>query len=388
MTMGERDGGYSRRAVLRAMAAGSTVGLAGCATAEVNRVATTSEPTPGVAAPSNRTVDGVELPVSGSEMYAALAKDTIPAIVEPAFGADWSDVETPEGEPAELPDDSPVIGVHRGGRARAYPLRILDWHEVVNDRLGGPLFVSYCVLCGSAVVAERTVDGTATVFGVSGYLWRDDLVLYDRLTESLWSQLLATAIQGPLTGTQLSLVPSSFTTWAEWRSIHPETEVLLPPPASNTVEGREATFDYFTPKYSFDEGQLIGYDREEDGVTPRTLVIGVEAGGVARAYPFQAVETAGVVNDRVGGLPVVVTVTPGGSLAAYDRRVDGRVRTFSVEDESHLRAGGSLWERATGLAVDGRYEGQRLESASEFGPMFWRGWKNFNPESAVYGQSS
>ena len=384
--MGDQVDRYSRRGLLRALVAGSTVGLAGCATAEVNRVETTSQPrsTAGLA---NRTVDGVDLPVSGSELYAALAKDTIPAIVEPVFARDWSGLETPKGEPAMLPDDSPIIGVNRGGRARAYPLRILDWHEVVNDRLGGPLLVSYCVLCGSAVVAERTIDGTATVFGVSGYLWRDDLVLYDRLTDSLWSQLLATAIQGPLTGEQLRLVPSTFTTWGEWRSIHPETEVLLPPPRSNTVDGRDATFDYFTPKYSFDEGQLIGYDRESAGITSRTLVIGVESGEVARAYPFQAVDAAGVVNDRVGSLPVVVTVTPGGSLAAYDRRVDGRVLTFSVEDEARLCGGGSVWERATGLATDGPNKGQRLESASEFGPMFWRGWSNFHPETTVFGQS-
>ena len=364
-------------------------GLAGCATATVNRAPTTTgRPTAGPTDGANRTVDGVDLPVSGSELYAALAKDSIPAIVDPAFASDWNGLEPPDGESAELPDDSPVIGVARGGRARAYPLRILDWHEVVNDRLGGPIFVSYCVLCGSAVVAERTIDGTATVFGVSGYLWRDDLVLYDRLTDSLWSQLLATAIQGPLTGTQLRLVPSTFTTWGEWRSIQPETQVLLPPPASNTVDGREATYDYFTPKYSFDDGQLIGYDREGEGVTSRTLVIGIEADDVARAYPFQAVETAGVVNDRVGGLPVVVTITPGGSLAAYDRQVDGRVLTFAVEDAAHLRAGRSVWERSTGLAIDGPFAGQRLEPASEFGPMFWRGWSNFNPESTVYGGKS
>jgi hypothetical protein len=128
-----------------------------------------------------------------------------------------------------------VLGVEHDDRARAHPLRVLNHHEVVNDEFAGPLAVTYCVLCGSGVVFERRVTGEPTTFGVSGRLWRSDLVMYDGLTDSLWSQLAATAIRGPRTGDRLTLVPSSLTTWGKWRSAHPETRVLLPPPHSGTV---------------------------------------------------------------------------------------------------------------------------------------------------------
>jgi len=183
-------------------------------------------------------VGGVDLPVPSEELCAPLSKDIIPAIVDPVFADDWSELDAPTGvDRPLLPDDAPVIGVSRAGEARAYPLRILDWHEVVNDTFGAPLLMTYCVRCGSAIVAERFADGSETVFGVSGRLWRDDLVLYDERTESLWSQLLAAAIRGPLTGDRLTLVASSLTTWGAWRRRHPDTQVLLPPPHSNTVRG-------------------------------------------------------------------------------------------------------------------------------------------------------
>lgn len=352
--------------------------------------------TPSSAPEVVATVGGVDLPVPAGELRVALPKDRIPAIVEPEFASDWSGLEAPaDAERPLLPDDAPVIGVTRSGSARAYPLRILDWHEVVNDAFGGPLLVTYCVLCGSGVVAERLAGGAETVFGVSGRLWREDLVLYDERTDSLWSQLLATAIRGPLTGERLSLVPSSLTTWGEWRRTHPDTRVLLPPPRSNTVRGPEATFDYFDPKYSYgDQRQIVGYDSEGE-LADRTLVLGVEHGGVARAYPFGAVREAGVVNDRVGGLPVVVTVTPGNSMAAYRRRVQGDVLRFEPvdadagaddTDDRYMRAGDSRWERATGRATDGPYAGVRLDRATDQPPMFWVGWSNFHPDTDVYGR--
>jgi hypothetical protein len=380
-----------RRRLLAALAAGAA-GLAGCAGGEDGTP--TADPAGGSAdatatatATPVATVGDVELPVPGSELRQPLPKDRIPAIVEPAFASDWSGLEAPEGvERPLLPADAPVVGVERGGTARAYPLRVLNWHEVVNDDLGGPLLVTYCPLCGSSIVAERTVGGEPTVFGVSGKLWRNDLVMYDRATGSLWSQLLAAAIQGPRTGDRLSLLPSAFTSWGAWRDRHPGTEVLLPPPHSSTVRGPEATYNYFNPRSS-SEGQLIGYDHEtEDGLYSRSLVVGVEHDGVARAYPFDDVREAGVVNDRVGGLPVAVTTTPAGGMAAYVRRVGGTTIEFAAVGEELLAAGGSRWKRATGRAVDGPHEGTTLERANDKPPMFWEGWSNFNPDTDIYGE--
>jgi hypothetical protein len=379
-----------RRDLLATLGVVGVGGLAGClGSVGSGGAGGTTEPS----SPTPRTVTtgfgDVTLPVEGSEMRTALQRDGIPAITEPAFGADWSDwssvpAENRPEDPPELPDDAPVVGVESDGEARAYPLRILDHHEVVNDSFGGPLLVTYCPLCGSAVVAVREVRGQETVFGVSGKLWRNDLVLYDEATDSLWSQLLATAIQGPATGERLELVPSSLSTWGEWREAHPETRVLLPPPGSVAVDGRDSRYQYDLSKYGYEgERQVVGYDSSAE----YTLVVGVVHGDEAVAYPFDAVRTAGVVNDRVGDLPVVVAATPGGSLAAYERVVGGETLRFSVADERHLRAGGSRWERTTGRAVDGPHEGTRLSQANDRSPLFRRAWEDFHPESRLWSPS-
>jgi hypothetical protein len=364
----------NRRRLLGALGLGGTTALAGCVVGYAPDRA-------------GSTTRGVSLPVPESELRYAVSTDHIAAITDPVFAADWSGLDYPED--AELPgllDVSPVVGVERGGVARAYPLAVLDWHEVVNDTFGGPLLVTYCPLCGSAVVAERRVRTRPTTFGVSGLLWRNDLVLYDAATESLWSQLLATAIRGPQTGETLSLVPASLTSWGAWRDRHPDTDVLLPPPHSNTVRGRDATAPYFDSKYNYErERQLVGYDSADGDLTPRTLVVGVEHGVVSRAYPFQVVRDREVVHDRVGGLPVVVTVLPDGGLAAYDRRVDGEALRFTAAGGDWLRAGSSRWRRATGRAVDGPYRGRTLRRANDLEPLFWSGWSAFHPDTDVFG---
>jgi len=381
------DGPVRRRDLLASLGGAGLGGLAGCLGSTGGSTLGSPSPTP---TPTPRPVTTgfgeVTLPVDGSEMRTALPRDAIPAVTDPAFGGDWSDWSAvpeehrPDSPPA-LADEAPVVGVERDGEARAYPLRILDHHEVVNDRFGGPLLVTYCPLCGSAVVAIREVDGEETVFGVSGKLWRNDLVLYDEATGSLWSQLLATVIQGPATGATLDLVPASLSTWGEWREAHPGTRVLLPPPGSVTVAGRESRVDYAISKYGYEgETQVVGYD----DATGYTLVVGVVHGGEAVAYPFEAVRAAGVVNDRVGGSPVVVAATPGGSLVAYERVVDGATLRFAVADGARLRAGGSRWALTTGRAVDGPHEGTHLVRANERSPLFRRAWADFHPDSRVW----
>lgn len=388
-----------RRRAFVGLAGGVASGLAGCASAPVtgNEAETTppqtarSRTATAGRSPLDESIGSVDLPVPRSELRAALPRDYLPAIVDPAFDDGWRDLDVPDSSMYDagplLPDDAAVVGVELGGEARAYPLRILDWHEVVNDDLNGPLLVSYCPLCGSGVTAERTVNGVETRFGVSGMLWRQNLLLYDHRTESLWSQILGAAIRGPRAGERLSLLPSSLTTWGEWRDVHPETSVLLPPPRSNTVRGPDATFDYFSDKYPYgNEDQLVGFDDDDDGrLHPKTLVMGVTADGMAKAYPFDVVRERDVINDTVGDLRVVVTTAPGGTLVAYDRLVGGATLEFEPAGDAHMDGAGSRWERTTGRAVDGPYEGSRLEPASDFTPMFWLGWSNFHPETAVYG---
>ena len=335
----------------------------------------------GTATGVPRSAGDVELPVPRSELDRGAPEDAIPAITGPAFGADWSEFAV------ELAPDERVIGVERGGEARAYPLAILNWHEVVNDTFDGPLLVTYCPLCGSGLTAERRVDDEETTFGVSGLLWNSDLVMYDRATDSLWSQIMATAIRGPKTGSTLSLVPSTLTKWSAWRETHPDTRVLLPPPASGAI-GEAKPRDYARDPYAgYDESRRIGIGGEEfEGqLHPKTEVIGIAHDGVARAYPFDAVTSDGVINDRVGDLPVVVTTDPGAALVAYERRVDGDELTFEPAGTDAIRAGGSRWRRATGEAIDGPHEGTQLPRANDASPMFFFAWRDFNPDTGVYG---
>ena len=395
-----------RRRSLLAACCGGVAALAGCgergdAGAPGDEGSETTTPT---ATPERRSVNGVDVPVPRSELQRGAARDAIAAIVDPVFGEDWSgismEVNMNVGSYTSRPRlsaDDRVIGVTRAGEARAYPLKLLVRHEVVNDSFptaeggDGPLLVTYCPLCGSALTAVRRVDGRETTFGVSGLLFRNDLVMYDAATDSFWSQVAATAIRGPRTGETLELVPSTLTTLGEWRETHPETVVLRPPPDSSTVRGSDATRDYGRNPYAgYAESREIGVglsgsDYDDDRLHPKTTVIGVTDGGEAVAYPLSLVQEAGVVNDRVGDLPVVVAATGEGTLVAYVRRVDGEATPFERADESHLRAAGSRWRVADGQAVDGPHEGVTLPRANEVSPLFFFAWKEFNPDTAVHG---
>ncbi len=231
----------------------------------------TGTSTPGETA--SRTTDPGVAPVARHGLPGDICSEErgddpgIYAVDEPAFGEDWSDRSFADRY-GRLEDDTPVVGIERDGDARAYPVPVLWYHEIVNDDLGGPLLVTYCPLCKSGLVAERRVGGVPTDFLVSGLLWkppalqveierdeegifgadRDDpeararrsgnLVMYDRATGSYWSQLIAQAICGPQAGTELGIAPSTVATWADWRARYPNSTVLLPPPHSGTVAPR------------------------------------------------------------------------------------------------------------------------------------------------------
>ncbi|PHS26474.1 MAG: hypothetical protein COA84_06085 [Robiginitomaculum sp.] len=149
-------------------------------------------------------------------------KDGIPAIDNPIFEA---------VKASDLPENEPVIGLVINGVARAYPLRILTWHEIVNDEVGGvPVTVTYCPLCNSAVVYERKIEGTdkATTFGTSGMLMNSNLVMYDRASETWWQQFTGTAIVGKHMGTKLRKRPARLESFAQFKKRFPKGQVLIP----------------------------------------------------------------------------------------------------------------------------------------------------------------
>lgn len=387
-------GRRTRRGVLAGLVAGLGFTIGGVAGSRNRTDADDSPPA---------TVGGVpDLPLPESAFVRGAGRDAIAAIDDPAFAAEW-DRSVPIRDEfgtrtvtLSLAEFDPVLGVALGGDARAYPLRVLAWHEVVNDRFAdaeGPVLVTYCPLCGSGVVTRRVVDGTHTTFGVSGLLYRDNLVLYDGATGSLWSQLLATAVRGPATGTRLELLPTTLSTWGEWRTRHPDTRVLLPPPYSGTVAARETPRNYLLDPYAayrtndrtgFGEGGYATTGEAafaDDRLHPKTYVLGVARDAVARAYPLPAVATAGAVSDTVGDMPLVVT-TVGDDLVAYDRRVGGRRHEFERDDD-HLVAAGSRWAVDSGVAVDGVHAGERLSRVPATG-QFWFAWLRLHPETTVW----
>ena len=345
-----------------------------------------TQPTPG---------DPEELPVPRSELVRAAGRDEIPAITEPAFESNWEEVvltrvwwgtgETFEVTVELLPEDR-IIGVARDGRTRAYPLKVLNWHEAVNDEFGGPLLVTYCPLCGSGITAERVVNGSETTFGVSGLLYRSNQVLYDEQTDSYWAQLLAKAIRGSMTGSTLRLVPSELTTWGAWKQRHPETEVLLPAPFSKTVGNSRPAPYRRNPygKYAATGETVEGADSRDGQLHPKAQVLGVRHGGEAVAYPLERVSAAGVINDTVGGRPIVVASAPTDQLVAYDRRIDGETLQFSEGDAETILRADTRWQIKNGRATAGTHRGAELTPLDDAIQLYWFAWREFEPNTSVY----
>jgi hypothetical protein len=171
-------------------------------------------------------------------------KDGIPAIDKPSFVA--------LARATDLAATEPVIGLEVGGDARAYPLRILIWHEIVNDVVGGkPVAVTYCPLCNSAVVFERSVGQRTLDFGTTGKLRNSDLVMYDRQTESWWQQFTGEAIVGEMLGQELRLVPARLEAFGEFRQRHPDGRVLVPNNPGMRDYGRNPYVGYDSAKSPF-----------------------------------------------------------------------------------------------------------------------------------------
>ena len=148
-------------------------------------------------------------------------RDGIPPIDNPEF--------TGVGMVSNLSDVEPVIGLVIGNEARAYPLRIMTWHEIVNDTVGGkPVVVTYCPLCNAAIVFDAVVDQKRATFGTTGKLRRSDLIMYDRESETWWQQFVGQAIVGAKTGKKLKLVPSRLESWKDFKTRHPRGKVLIP----------------------------------------------------------------------------------------------------------------------------------------------------------------
>jgi len=224
-------------------------------------------------------------------------KDGIPAIFNPIL-LDAVDATYMQ------PNDR-VLGVELDGIARAYPISILNWHEIVNDQINNQRYaVTYCPLCGTGVAFYSNVGGKATEFGVSGLLYNSDVLLYDRNTESLWSQILGEAVSGKLLGEKLKPIPIGHTTWRDWLAQHPGTKVL------STETGYSRDYDR-NPYQGYEQSRQLYFsvnNRAPENYHPKEQVIGLEFNGVYKAYPFVELEknAQSQFKDTVNGISVTI----------------------------------------------------------------------------------
>ncbi|WP_454753975.1 DUF3179 domain-containing protein [Cupriavidus necator] len=226
-------------------------------------------------------------------------RDGIPALIAPRFVA--------ASEATFLRSGDRVLSVLLNGVAKAYPERILIWHEIVNDEFNGePLVVSFCPLCGTGAAHSARVDGKRLTFGVSGLLYNSNLLLYDKQTQSLWSQMLGKAISGPLKGAALMGFPITHTTWQAWQKEHPHTVVLSERTGYQRNYGFNPYSDYMTNAVV-----MFRVRQESHRFHPKEWVLGVGANGSFKAYPFTGLAKAGnVVRDRVGGRLFEIRLDP------------------------------------------------------------------------------
>ena len=208
------------------------------------------------------------------------------------------------------------------------------------------------------------------------------LVMYDRETGSLWSQLLGEAVEGSFKGTKLEFLPAVHTTWEDWKTQFPDTKAL--------AKGYYGVRTSYARYYSSDAAGVIGETFDDDRLRTKQLVLGAEHNGEAVAYPlFQLIDREPVINDVIGGEPVLVVLNEDSRAAVVFSRVteDGQTLTFSAQDGVMLADAetGSTWDGMRGLSTEGSLVGTQLEPLKST-ISFWFGWKDFYPKTRVYGE--
>ncbi|HZA25533.1 MAG TPA: DUF3179 domain-containing protein, partial [Dehalococcoidia bacterium] len=321
-------------------------------------------------------------------IFGGPPKDGIPSIDNPKF---ISVIEADQW----LADPEPVQMVDINGDARAYPLQILMWHEIVNDIVADqPVAVTYCPLCNTALVFNATLpDGRVLDFGVTGMLRFSDLVMYDRQTESWWQQITGEAIVGELTGTRLEFIPSPIISWSEFKAARPDGRVLSRDTGFRRPYGEN-------PYTGYDSGQpWLFSGSEDDRLQATERVATVSIGDVDLAFPFSILEQDPVVHYQAGKVEIVVFYRKGtvsaldsgliaqgrdvGSTGVFIPKVNGQPLTFEMRDgQFQDRETGSRWN-LLGEAVAGPLKGETLEPVVH-GNHFWFSWAVFKPDTIVY----
>src|ERR687897_1265202 len=311
-------------------------------------------------------------------------QDGIPSIDNPKF-------QSVKKADEILHDSEFVLGLNINGDIRAYPLQILVWHEIVNDMVGGkPVAVTYCPLCFTNQVFNRTLsDGNVVEFGTSGKLYNSNLVMYDRKSNSLWSQALGEGIVGDYSGLKLEKIPFDIAYWKEWKELYPESKVLSRDTGSVRPYGADPYGDYYT-----NDLILFPVANDDKRLGLKEIVIGLENKNQFKAYKLPDIEEKKVINDVIGEDKKIAIV----SLEPFMVRVFDRIIENDVNDENkkitvdlfYNETNKTIIDRITGseLNFDGKFiNGLLQDKQIKLLPMdqgFWFEWVAFHPETEIF----
>lgn len=262
-------------------------------------------------------------------------RDGIPSLDSPKFLA---------GSARETQIDSTerIMGVNLNGVAKAYPIKILELHEIVNDQFNGTaLTITFCPLCGSGMVFSALVQDRTLSFGVSGLIYNSDMLLYDRSTNSLWSQLMKTAVTGPLKGEKLVQVPAQYTTWGSWLEQYPDSLLL----SRDTGFVRDYDAD---PYHDYKRLPIIAYStsHQDHRLSGKDWVVGITRGKAALALPFSELD-----------------------------KLDSPLRVQLGDAELDVH-----WDVAASAARAFDQSGKEVPTTS----AYWFAWVAFHPETGLY----
>jgi len=285
---------------------------------------------------AQRTLNGFDLTdtsIPANEIFhGGPQRDGIPSIDSPKFLS--------SGSAGFLLSDDRVLGVYYNGVAKAYPVRIMNYHEIVNDNFSGmPVVITYCPLCGSGIAFNAEINHQKVEFGVSGLLYNSDVLMYDRKTETLWSQMMMEAVSGKLKGHKLQLIDTYNTTWKAWRKKHPGTLVLSDQTGFNRDYSRTPYRDYEKR-----ESVFFPISNKNSDYHAKEMVLGIVVNGSYRAYPYsELAKSNSPVKDNFNGLELLI---------AYD----------AESKSAELLEGGSAEQIIT----------------------YWFAWYTFHPGTSIY----
>ena len=312
-------------------------------------------------------------------------KDGIPSIDSPKFvsikaASEWLHLR------------EPVIALAINGQAKAYPLQILTWHEIVNDTLGNvPVSVTFCPLCNASIVFDRRINGKILDFGTTGRLRKSDMIMYDRQTETWWQQFIGEGIVGEMTGVRLKQIDSQIIAFEDFAKAYPAAEVL----SQDTGHLRNYGTNPYAGYDNINSFPFLFRGDEDPRLPPMERVLAVKQGGRHILFPFSILEKQPLINQKD-----FVVFSPNkmrsaldqrdiassrdiAAAAAFKRNIDGKILTFELQNDQLLdKETGSTWD-LLGRATAGKLKGQQLVK-TDAGVHFAFAWLAFDTKAEIY----